>query len=250
MLPETIDRLARRLAACGEREETIQAGLAGVAQLCPQWQNSGLLEVDNSTGTVKLLARHGPVGPFFDGLRSKWPLGLSPARELLASGVTQFIPDMRDSSAFPLYRIDAGIQDYRSVAMLLVRKQGRRGLVVSCHSGRKLSRNQAELPWLEVAVSMFALALQNFDPLQSGQHHVHVNPAMAKLAAVQSNNKLIEAANVFALHEGRFQSTADALGIHVSTLRYRLDRLRDKYGIDLLDRETRLLLLRNSQPGE
>ena len=43
-------------------------------------------------------------------------------------------------------------------------------------------------------------------------------------------------------HSTRLQATADALGIHVTTLRYRLGRLADLFGLDLQDAETRLSL--------
>lgn len=244
MTPEAVDDLARRLAECRDGDAIAREALAGATRICPQWRNTGLLEVDGSTGTVRLLARHGPVSPLFDGLRTAWPLGISPARELLRTRVPQFIPDMRESAAFPLYRLDAGLQGYRSVALLLVRRQDRSGLVVSCHSESILSREQAALPWLQLVVAIFALALGGVDAAQTEPPRDKVHPAVSKLTR-EKRVDLIETARAFAFHEGRFQRTADALGIHVSTLRYRLDRLRDTSQIDLLDRETRLALLRD-----
>jgi purine catabolism regulator len=41
---------------------------------------------------------------------------------------------------------------------------------------------------------------------------------------------------------GRLQATADALGIHVSTIRYRLQRITELFGIDVDDPETRVWL--------
>jgi hypothetical protein len=249
MQPEAVDRLARELAACTGSEARIRAGLAGVTRVCPQWRNTGLLEVDGGTGTVTLLARHGPVSPLFESLRTKWPLGLSPARELLKGGVPRFIPDMRESTAFPLYRLDADIQDYRSVAMLLLRTQGNKGFVVSCHSTEVLSREEAALPWLQLAISILALALGDIDATRHSEPPgAEVHPAVLKLAG-EKRADMLETARAFALHDGRFQRTADALGIHVSTLRYRLNRLRERLDIDLLDRDIRHALLRSAEDG-
>ncbi|HUK09421.1 MAG TPA: helix-turn-helix domain-containing protein [Stellaceae bacterium] len=44
----------------------------------------------------------------------------------------------------------------------------------------------------------------------------------------------------FLAHRSRLAETAEALGIHVSTLRYRLQRLADLFGIELDDPETRV----------
>ncbi len=43
-------------------------------------------------------------------------------------------------------------------------------------------------------------------------------------------------------NSGRYQATADALGIHVTTLRYRLQRLSDLFNLDLEDPDTRAAL--------
>jgi purine catabolism regulator len=47
----------------------------------------------------------------------------------------------------------------------------------------------------------------------------------------------------FLSHRTRLAETAEALGIHVSTLRYRLERLSDLFDIDLSDVETRVGLV-------
>ncbi|MDY0885512.1 helix-turn-helix domain-containing protein [Dongia soli] len=46
----------------------------------------------------------------------------------------------------------------------------------------------------------------------------------------------------FLANSGRYQATADALGIHVTTLRYRLQRLTDVFKLDLEDPDTRIAL--------
>lgn len=235
MSPEAASAFAASLSRIGDAQAAIEAGLGGITLLCPQWSNTGLLDVDAASGTVRLIARHGPVNDLFEGLPTRWPLGISPARALLRGGETQFVADMRESEAFPLYRVDAGIQGYRSVAMLLLDGEGTRARVVSCHADRVLTREEAGLPWLELALAMMQLALarttQRDDAVKPGPH-----PALAGLAG---RSDLIETARAFSLHEGRFQRAADALGIHVSTLRYRLGILRDGHGIDLADPELR-----------
>lgn len=54
---------------------------------------------------------------------------------------------------------------------------------------------------------------------------------------------LLETLRAFVEHEGRYQPAADALGIHVTTLRYRLQRLGDLLGVDLSDRAKRFDML-------
>ncbi|MBP0496122.1 helix-turn-helix domain-containing protein [Pararoseomonas indoligenes] len=50
---------------------------------------------------------------------------------------------------------------------------------------------------------------------------------------------LLETATVFIDEACRYQASAERLGIHVSTLRYRLRRLEELFGLDLEDAETR-----------
>ena len=54
---------------------------------------------------------------------------------------------------------------------------------------------------------------------------------------------LLATLKAFVEHEGRYQAAADALGIHVTTLRYRLQRLGDLLDIDLSDRAKRFDML-------
>jgi purine catabolism regulator len=53
---------------------------------------------------------------------------------------------------------------------------------------------------------------------------------------------LLETATAFIDEACRYQATAERLGIHVSTLRYRLRRLEELFGLDLNDAETRFRL--------
>lgn len=55
----------------------------------------------------------------------------------------------------------------------------------------------------------------------------------------EHGGSLLETANVFIDEACRYQATAERLGIHVSTLRYRLRRLEELFGLDLEDAETR-----------
>ncbi len=52
----------------------------------------------------------------------------------------------------------------------------------------------------------------------------------------------LETLHQYFAHNNRQQATADALGIHVTTLRYRLKRLSEQFALDLSDQDTRLTL--------
>lgn len=56
------------------------------------------------------------------------------------------------------------------------------------------------------------------------------------------SHSLLETISVYVDQGCRYQATSDALGIHVSTLRYRLRRLNELFGIDISDAETRFSL--------
>jgi purine catabolism regulator len=67
---------------------------------------------------------------------------------------------------------------------------------------------------------------------------------------------LLETASCFIDHSCRYKPAAKALAIHVTTLRYRITRLKELFGIDLDDAESRLALAlairldaANSAPG-
>ncbi|HWT98545.1 MAG TPA: helix-turn-helix domain-containing protein [Terriglobales bacterium] len=59
----------------------------------------------------------------------------------------------------------------------------------------------------------------------------------------QHDGNLLATLDRFLSNSGRYQATADALGIHVTTLRYRLQRLADLFGLDLEDPDTRTSLI-------
>ncbi|ESR25054.1 helix-turn-helix domain-containing protein [Lutibaculum baratangense] len=54
-----------------------------------------------------------------------------------------------------------------------------------------------------------------------------------------NSTALLRTASVFIDNSCKYRATADELGIHVSTLRYRLTRLKDLFGLDLEDAESR-----------
>lgn len=55
--------------------------------------------------------------------------------------------------------------------------------------------------------------------------------------------KYLATLKAFAESEGRFESCAKTLGIHVSTLRYRLQRIADRFGVATMDAEARFDIL-------
>lgn len=56
------------------------------------------------------------------------------------------------------------------------------------------------------------------------------------------DGNLLPTLDRFLANSGRYQATADALGIHVTTLRYRLQRLTDVFDLNLEDPDTRIAL--------
>jgi DNA-binding PucR family transcriptional regulator len=59
----------------------------------------------------------------------------------------------------------------------------------------------------------------------------------------QHRSDFLPTLDTFLTHLCRYQACADALGIHVTTLRYRLKRLNELFGVDLDAPDTRLALL-------
>jgi sugar diacid utilization regulator len=71
-----------------------------------------------------------------------------------------------------------------------------------------------------------------------------VNKTVGAIKAYDEKHRttLLETASKFIDHSCRYKPAAKALAIHVSTLRYRLTRLKDLFSIDLDDAESRLAL--------
>ena len=204
------------------------AGLAGLCKAFPHWTSAGLLSVDTVSGTVSLAASHGGGGPLFEGLPTRWPLGISPTRHVMQTGRPLPIPDIRLAEAYPLYRMDAEIQGHRSSVLIPLETGTPIGSVVSLQSTAVRHVSDETLRWLECFGQILHLALsaeRTGLPSRSGgsaPRHEAVDPAIARLLA-RRNDKLIDTVRVFARLHGRRKATADALGIHISTLRYRLD---------------------------
>ncbi|MGF7160765.1 purine catabolism regulator [Rhodoligotrophos appendicifer] len=55
----------------------------------------------------------------------------------------------------------------------------------------------------------------------------------------QSSTPLMPTLASLARNGGRPQSTADEIGVHITTIRYRMDRLKDLFGLDLKDHDLR-----------
>jgi purine catabolism regulator len=105
----------------------------------------------------------------------------------------------------------------------LARRLDRRGLVSEAEFG----------PFARLLASADQAALRRF-----------VQDTLEPLAAYDRRHRssFLPTLDAFLTHGCRYQPCADALGIHVTTLRYRLQRLGDLFGIDLEDREARLAL--------
>jgi sugar diacid utilization regulator len=128
-----------------------------------------------------------------------------------------------------LGRVCRELKDYQKArqdsarVLDLARRLERRGLVAEADFG----------PFARLLATADQSALRNFidetlEPIATydRKHRSHFLPTL----------------DAFLTHACRYQPCADALGIHVTTLRYRLQRLGDLFGVDLDDRETRLAL--------
>ena len=62
------------------------------------------------------------------------------------------------------------------------------------------------------------------------------------LTVARSGARLIDTLFTLARHDFVLNATAEALGLHISTLRHRLERIEDRLGIDLHDADVRLRL--------
>lgn len=89
---------------------------------------------------------------------------------------------------------------------------------------------------------------QDFGPfavLLSGlDQHVattFISQTLGQIEVYDKDNKtqLMQTAEAFIDRGCRYQATAEALGVHVSTLRYRMDRLKELFGLDLESEDSR-----------
>lgn len=240
-----IARFASRLDGAAEAGEPMAPAVLGsFCALVPPWSASGLLGVEG--GLVHLLAQHGAGGPLFEGLPTRWPLAASPARHVLDSGEPFLCADMQADAAFPLYRIDAGVQGYRAVAVLptQARDAAGRRLVISLHAPRTHAVAAAEAALLaalaRIAGAMLAAERRLEAARGAGREPAAEEGATALLTRIAAAEPVLaETALVFARTGGRYQASADRLGLHVSTLRYRIGRLAERFGLDLADEATR-----------
>ncbi|WP_118134400.1 helix-turn-helix domain-containing protein [Oceanicella sp. SM1341] len=213
------------------------------------WSSSGLLAVEQAAGLVRLEGSHGAQGPLFEGLPRRWPLSESPARLALERGAPLFIEDIRAEAGWPLYRIDAEVQRYRAVALLPL--PGALPRVLTLHAVPVHRPGQAERELLTALAAVFAAALNaearaqapstGAEPPLRALCPPEYAAALDRLAAAPDarTRRLSETALVFVEQGGRIRRTAASLGIHPSTLRYRLDLLRERHGLDLEDETVR-----------
>ena len=71
---------------------------------------------------------------------------------------------------------------------------------------------------------------------------VHKTVGAIKAYDEKNGTALLETASAFIDCSCRYKPAAQALSIHVSTLRYRVGRLKELFSIDLDDAESRLAL--------
>jgi purine catabolism regulator len=128
-----------------------------------------------------------------------------------------------------LGRVCRELKDYQAARqdcariLMLAKRLDRRGLVTEAEFG----------PFARLLATADQSALRSFV-------HDTLEPVTAYDRKHRSS--FLSTLDAFLTHACRYQPCADALGIHVTTLRYRLQRATDLFGIDLDDRETRLAL--------
>jgi len=69
-----------------------------------------------------------------------------------------------------------------------------------------------------------------------------LDETLGRIEAVDRGGTLVATLAAFLEEQGRYRATADRLGLHVTTLRYRLRRLRERFDVDLDAPDTRLAL--------
>ncbi|QDL93357.1 PucR family transcriptional regulator [Paroceanicella profunda] len=254
----TLAALATLLdAEAGAGRRVMPAGLEALARMHAPWTSSGVLAIDAAAGLVRLEGCHGAGGPLFDGLPTRWPLSGSPSREVFETGVPLFVEDIRAHEGWLLYRIDAEVQRYRAVALLPL--PGALPRVLSLHAPPAHLPEAAERAALLAGAAIFAAALNaeaRADAIAGAQAGgeaaasaaglralcpPHYAEALDRLCAAPDDRtrRLAQTALVFVEQGGRIRRSAATLGIHPSTLRYRLDLLRDRHGLDLTDETVR-----------
>ena len=121
------------------------------------------------------------------------------------------------------------LEDYRTAfthcrrLVTLARMFGRTGRV----------RQQDFGPFAVLLSAVDNSTVQNFLSATVGQVEVYDK---------KHGTEMLNTAAAFVDEGCRYQATANRLGIHVSTLRYRLKRLNDLFGLDIDDAETRFAL--------
>lgn len=128
-----------------------------------------------------------------------------------------------------LSRPCGALEDYREAwqavarTVDLARRLGRSGVVVEGDFG----------PFARLISATDQEALRRFVADTVGRIETHDGA---------HGGEMMPTLEAFFAHHGRYQAAADALGIHVTTLRYRLRRLAELFEIELEDADTRIAL--------
>ncbi|MBQ3965091.1 MAG: helix-turn-helix domain-containing protein, partial [Firmicutes bacterium] len=91
----------------------------------------------------------------------------------------------------------------------------------------------AVLDRYELALARSAAVIQEQDPVQRQEYSAWFDPFKDLTPA--KRRQFLETLEVFVLDAGRStQRTAELLGVHTNTVQYRLHRVEEKMGINLL----------------
>lgn len=136
-------------------------------------------------------------------------------------------------------RITASVETYAGVRPIVAesricrRMQDYREARLECLRVTALARMFSKTgPVSQVDFGPFALLLSAVDHPSARAFVQHTLGAIEEYDGRQ-NTELLRTLREFLHNGGRYQACADRMGIHISTLRYRLDRLHQVFGIEL-----------------
>jgi purine catabolism regulator len=230
-----------------EAETRARAGHLGLALegparllvLAPGTREGGPPDGDARAMTLRALLRlaspqHPGAAVCFDGdafvvFLPERPAGDKSTSRLIERLLSEMEWTLGAKPVATLSRVCRELKDYQSArqegarVLDLARRLDRRGLVTEADFGA----------FARLLATADQSALRSF-----------ADETLAPIAAYDRKHRshFLATLDAFLTHGCRYQPCADALGLHVTTLRYRLQRLGDLFGVDLEDRETRLAL--------
>ncbi|MGE3147917.1 MAG: helix-turn-helix domain-containing protein [Pseudorhodoplanes sp.] len=230
------------------------------------WSSAGLMAVNKASGYSELVSRYDEDERIARMLPRRWPLATSPTRLVAASRKPLVLTNVQGAHEFPGYQEDCTKSGYQTVTLLPLNVTDPLGsdLVLAAHSRQHKSVDDNELEFLQTVTHLASIAVDKAKSIEAIRslnarlqrerdlNAVHLGrlvsdgdlEAVARIKAYDADTggALLATTTTFIDLGCRYQATAEQLGIHISTLRYRLARIRDMFGINLMDPETRFAI--------